>query len=998
MQRCVLHGIAVAGLVVVCWMGGAGVVVAQSDDAARSREAMREREAQGVALRRQGRLAQAAQAFAEAQRIAAGLNDAASQARLLNEQGQLLSRQRNFAAALDAHQRAQEFYRQLNDEAGAARSLILTGLLYRTRGGDGDAARSLEALEAGLSIAERLDDKTEIARALVFRGSVYYDQGRYDAAWADQERAVAAARLGREPETLANALVLSGVVSVRRGQYDNAVLLYREAIALFDQLNDKSNQRLARNNLGNIYSNQGNYRPALQLYEECLRLSEELNPNDDGAARAYGSVGLVHLSQGNYRLAVEHFEQTLRIFRELGSKREVSVTLSNIGMALIGAGDYDAALKNFQDCLAIRREIGHEPLIAGALNNIGLVHEQQGKYDEALDFLRQGLKQRETQRAGNAAEIVRSLTNISRVLLKQGKYDEALRTATEAAEKARLIDNPALLWPIQFVIGSAHLERREPELARGAFEDSIKTVESLRLLVAGGEQEQQRFFEGKVSPYHAMARLLAAQGRHAEALAYAERAKARVLLDTLQSGRVRVEKAVSQPDRERERLLGEKIIEANTALARERQRPAPDRARLPELEAQLQKARLDYEDFQARLYASYPALQAQRGEARVITPPEAAALLPDARTAFLEFVAAENQTLLLVITRGAGGQAEVASFPIAVKQQALRERVAGLRAMLAGRDNRYSRPARELYDLLLAPAAALLAGKTSLVIVPDGPLWEMPFQALITPQNRFLLEDCTLAYAPSLTVLRETVRLRRRGAEPVRAAEPPTLLALGNPTFDQPTGQAGRAARPALMDEKLEPLPDAEKQVTSLRALYGAGRSSVFIGPAATEERFKAEAPGSGVLHLATHGVLNDRSPMYSHLVLAQDAKGKGQEDGLLEAWELMKLDLKADLAVLSACETARGRVGAGEGMIGLTWALFVAGVPTTVVSQWKVRSDSTAELMVEFHRRLNAPGGARASKAESLRQAALKLLGDKNAQFRHPFYWAGFVVIGDAM
>jgi CHAT domain-containing protein len=135
---------------------------------------------------------------------------------------------------------------------------------------------------------------------------------------------------------------------------------------------------------------------------------------------------------------------------------------------------------------------------------------------------------------------------------------------------------------------------------------------------------------------------------------------------------------------------------------------------------------------------------------------------------------------------------------------------------------------------------------------------------------------------------------------------------------------------------------------------------------------------------------------MYSHLLLSQAAR-QGEEDGLLEAWELMKLDLNADLAVLSACETARGRVGKGEGMIGLTWALFVAGVPATVVSQWKMRSDSTADLMVKFHRRLRsrwAGSSEGRGVAEALRAAALELKQD--VRYRHPFHWAGFVVIGN--
>jgi len=127
---------------------------------------------------------------------------------------------------------------------------------------------------------------------------------------------------------------------------------------------------------------------------------------------------------------------------------------------------------------------------------------------------------------------------------------------------------------------------------------------------------------------------------------------------------------------------------------------------------------------------------------------------------------------------------------------------------------------------------------------------------------------------------------------------------------------------------------------------------------------------------------------MYSQVVLSQP-EGDISEDGMLEAWEIMKLDLKADLVVLSACETARGRIGSGEGMIGLTWAFFVAGVPTTVASQWSVDAASTTELMVEFHRNLERHKG----KAESLRQAMLKLL--KSKEYSRPFYWAGFVLVG---
>src|SRR4029078_1361364 len=152
-------------------------------------------------------------------------------------------------------------------------------------------------------------------------------------------------------------------------------------------------------------------------------------------------------------------------------------------------------------------------------------------------------------------------------------------------------------------------------------------------------------------------------------------------------------------------------------------------------------------------------------------------------------------------------------------------------------------------------------------------------------------------------------------------------------------------------------------------------------------DRVTSEAGHASILHFTTHGTLNNAAPMYSYLTLAE---GGPKDDGLLEAWELMQLDLKADLAVLSACETARGRIGGGEGVIGLSWGLVLAGSPTTVVRQSKGESSSTTELMMAFHRNLKTG----ASKSESMRQAALKLIADK--KYHHPYYWSGFIVVGD--
>jgi CHAT domain-containing protein len=317
-------------------------------------------------------------------------------------------------------------------------------------------------------------------------------------------------------------------------------------------------------------------------------------------------------------------------------------------------------------------------------------------------------------------------------------------------------------------------------------------------------------------------------------------------------------------------------------------------------------------------------------------------------------------------------------YDLNIKPKDLAGRVQKLNQRIANNDIEFDAQARDLYSLLVAPAGQQLQGKTRLVIVPDDVLWETPFQALRSADGRFLIQNAAISYAPSLTVLREIVKA---GHHRPRST---TLLAMGNPKL---AGQTISQSKNVLMSASFEPLPEAERLVNGLGQMYGA-KARVYVGAEAKEERLKAESTNYSIMQLATHGVINNASPMYSHVVLAQSKEA--QDDGLLEAWEIMQLDLKTDLAILSACETARGRIGAGEGVIGLAWALFVAGCPTTVVSQWKVESSSTTELMLAFHRSLQSGG----SKSESLRQAALKLMADK--RYAHPFYWAGFIVVGD--
>jgi len=215
------------------------------------------------------------------------------------------------------------------------------------------------------------------------------------------------------------------------------------------------------------------------------------------------------------------------------------------------------------------------------------------------------------------------------------------------------------------------------------------------------------------------------------------------------------------------------------------------------------------------------------------------------------------------------------------------------------------------------------------------------------------------------------------------------FLGFGDPRLDilsrdLPAGERGTSTAP---------IPEAAREVETIARIVGPRSSAVFIGADALESRAKAEAPRFRIVHLATHGVLDDANPMYSRLLLSR-RNGDG-EDGVLEAREMLDFHLRADLVVLSACDTARGGVHAGEGLIGMSWALFAAGSPSVIASQWRVGSARTETLMTTFYRRWMKEPHAPFSKARALRAARLALLHDPD--YRHPYYWSPFVLIGSA-
>jgi CHAT domain-containing protein/Tfp pilus assembly protein PilF len=853
------------------------------------------------------------------------------------------------------------------------KTLIAEGEQLRVRS---DFPSALIAFELAKKVAELIEDKPGIAEALFNIANINRVQGDIGLALENTKKCLDIANHSGDKSLIARSLLYIGIFYRFQGDNDQALINTNKAMEFSDQLSEKE-VALGWNNIGTAHLQEGNFISALKYLEKALTIREKLG-DKDAIAGSLNNIAVAYDRQGSIEEALAFYKRSLKIREELGDKANIANVMNNMGDVRL-LGSYELALEYNKKSLALAEEIGDKPLIARALGNIGNAYVGIGDFDHALEYSNKGLNL--AQEIGDKEVIANELLHISHSYYGKNEYEKSLNYAKRSTALAKEIGGRQQLWTALTAEGDCYRKLNSPDVARKSYEDAIDTIEDWRSLVAGGELEQQSLFSEKLSAYHGMIELMIEQNQIADAFTFAEKAKARTLLDVLHSGKVDIAKEMTTEEHLQEAKWNQDLVSLNRDLENEKLSSNPDKNRIALLDSQLQTARLDYDSFRSKLYTSHPELRVRRGEIEAIRPDKTEQLFPE-RSAILEYVVTDENTYLFVLKKDNDDSSVHTNIhTIKITEDKLVERIQTFRKQISNRDANFAVAAHELYTLLIKPAQQDLAGSNKLIVVPDDVLWELPFQTLESAQNRFLLEDYSISLIPSLTVLREMKSIRK----PQHESKDVSLLAFGNPSLGNDKAETGNVV---YRNAGLQPLPEAEKEVKTLAKIYGSQQSKVYVESQAREDYFKTEANQFQVLHLATHGILNDASPMYSYLALAQG--NSETEDGMLEAREIMNLNLKADLVVLSACDTALGKIGKGEGMIGLSWALFVAGTPATLVSQWKVHSASTTDLMLAFHRNLKAGEG----KAYALRSAALNLA--KSPYYNHPFYWAPFVLIGD--
>lgn len=852
-----------------------------------------------------------------------------------------------------ATRREEELARQLIDGKDVLQSsdpralsphlIRLLGREIRTRGTRSEFAASRALLAVARHIAMYGGSEAEQSilvsaeSALVLREPPQSYAKSAELGW----QALALAEAAGDADALALALVRMGR-SAPPGLDRRAT--YARVLDLAPHLTDNLPLVQAHADLAGMDLVALRHRDALQHLVRAAPLADESGSDPFAALTVAVMRGHVYHSQADYELAAQKYDAALA----LAAKLRVPASVAALHHAL--ASSY-RELGNDQQLLAYVRK-GMELTRAYAPEMTGPLLAERGIF-----FLNCGdLANAESDLIDATSEAIRNpfrnnpgLAALVDLRLKQRRYEEALELAEVISAESRPADYAVNRYREAFALRrlGRHAEARPILLnAIGAFETGT---------VAGGASQQQLFLEGAAILYRELSSVLAEEGEPRDALAVAERGKATVLRTLIgEEGRRPVAPSEKKEDEEADR----RIAALNRALLGEK---SP--ARAAELRAELRDARLRLDELRTLHMlesSSYPPT----ASSETIEP------LPGVTV--VEFVVHGDELLTFVIKPGA----DVTVHSAEVSQAALREGVVKLTRMIDQRTMRYGPAARQLYDLLLAPIERQLTGAERICIIPDGVLWRVPFHVLQDARGRHLIERVELFYAPSMSVLQLAAH-RRRKVQPARQ-----LVAFGNPLIE---GKTRSELREMYRDSTLGALPDAEAEVAAIARIHGRSNSRVYVGAEAREASFKSEAGQGRILHVATHGLVDDSAPMFSALLLT----ASGKEDGFLEARELGALDLSAEVAVLAACDTARGRITHGEGVIGLSWAFLAAGVPTTVVSQWKAESKATAALMIELHRGLAAHN----SPTRALRQAQLKLIDDP--RYRLPFYWAPFVVVG---
>jgi CHAT domain-containing protein/tetratricopeptide (TPR) repeat protein len=795
------------------------------------------------------------------------------------------------------------------------------------------------------------------------------------------------------------AAEFEGGVASALGSFEDALRLRNEARALYRAAGATKAEANVVLRIANGYQGVGDFERTLDYYEQARALFAAAGATG-GEPFLLLSIGSIHHRKlGDQARALEYFQRATIAARAAGDRALETSAYDWTGNVYRTLEDYPHALEEYGRSLELAQAIHSTFQEAMALSRLGSVQARLGDAEQAIALHVRALelaRQSDGANRGGTDVVLLVLRSYADACERLGLYEQALEQGQAAL--ARAGQDPDLADKARYYL--ARVKRDRGDLP-GALSEMTAVLASLELRRTQVLRDTARAsLQGLTHSYYELAidllmRLDALEpggGHAAAALQVAERMRARTLLDLLGEAGVNLREGVDPGLVERETAARRALDQA----ARKRDGGAAD--------AELRLRTEEYETVRAEIRRQSPRY-ATLTETQPLTLSQVQGLL-DPDTFLLEYALGDERSHLWVVSPAA---LDVHELP---GRKAIEEAALELRRRLTTRpetgDGMVAEAAARLASLLLSPAGARIASARRLLVVADGALQAVPFGVLPFGGNAAepLVARREVVSLPSASVL-AAIRTEVAGRKPA----PREVAVLADPVFEakdpRVRGAAAAAAEPSLTARTLERavddvglrgghiprLPFTRREAAAATGGARPGEALRELDFAASREAAKGGALSEyRIVHFASHGLLNVTHPELSGIVLSLvDERGRSR-DGFLRLHDVYGLKLPADLVVLSGCQTGLGREIRGEGLLSLTRGFMYAGAARVVSSLWKVDDRATAELMERFYRVLRSP--RRPSPASALREAQAQMA--REARWRAPYYWAGFVLQGE--
>ncbi|WP_432811390.1 CHAT domain-containing protein [Pantanalinema sp. GBBB05] len=788
------------------------------------------------------------------------------------------------------------------------------------------------------------DRKVEGDRLLQV-GMQQYQIRQFEAALSSWQQALQIYRDIKDRYGEGNALSNLGLAYYFLDDYDKMVAYHQQALVISRETKDRHSEGTLLNYLGSAYQSLGDYSKAIEYYEQSLAIAQEIKDRQ-GEGDALSNLGLVYKNLANYGKAIEYYKQSLAIAQEIKNRKRQGDNLGKLGSVYGALGDAARAIKYHEQSLAIARAIKDRQGEGIALSNLGNVYYELSNYRIAIEYHQQSLAiTREIKdRWGEKV----ALANLGSIHDALGRYSKAIEYYQQSLIIAREIKDRQSEGNILNNLGLALFNSGNLALAEKVLFDSILVLEAIRQRVGSNDTNKVSIFELQAVAYRTLQQVLIAQKKTNAALEIAEEGRARAFVE----------------------LLTQRLADRNQLSAANLPTTAPLALQQIQQIAKVENATLVQYSILFNEFKIQGKQEWRESEIYIwVIPPtgEITFRKADLKSLWQQ----QNSSLVDVVVQsrmamGARGRAdvEVTLSPEFLKQQ----------------QEQQTRNLKQLHGLLIQPIADLLPRDPNqhVIFIPQYELFLVPFPALLDVNNKSLIEQHTILTAPSIQVL-ELTRQQRQAIQ-TSTANIQNALVVGNPVMPKVVTQVGKTP------VQLSDLPGAKREALAIAGLL---KTKAITGAEATESAIAQQMPQARIIHLATHGLLDDTKGLGVPGAIALAPVGNNQlNDGLLTSDEILDMKLNAELVVLSACDTGRGEI-TGDGVIGLSRSLITAGVPSIVVSLWKVPDDSTAFLMTEFYKNLSTTN----DKAQALRQAMLAA----KQKYSDPLHWAAFTLIGEA-